>query len=149
MASPVPARRDLGLQVDLIYRNANVRIAVSERLLNDLMPTRKMEYQKSRTRCSTIRAGRERHREPRGGADAARPEAVGAGAGDQRRDRRDHHAGAGPAQFYNDSQSDYVARKPMEIDMKGIRLLPVEVEVNNETQLRGVNTKLDIFPIIR
>ena len=31
--------------VDSIYRNANVRIAVSERLLNDLMPSQEPEYQ--------------------------------------------------------------------------------------------------------
>ena len=46
MASSVAARRELGLQIDSIYRNANVRISVSERLLNDLMPPREPEYQR-------------------------------------------------------------------------------------------------------
>jgi hypothetical protein len=56
---------------------------------------------------------------------------------------------AGPARFHNDSQSYYVARKPLEIDMNGISTWPVEVDVQNETQLRGVDTPLDGIPLIR
>ncbi len=53
---------------------------------------------------------------------------------------------AGP--FHNDSESYYVARKPLEIDMDGISVWPVEVGVENQTQLRGVETPLDGIPLI-
>ena len=56
---------------------------------------------------------------------------------------------AGPARFHNDSRAYYVGRKPLEIDMNGISTWPVEVNVQNETQLRGVNTPLDGVPLIR
>ena len=75
MASSAAARRELGLQVDSIYRNANVRIAVSERLLNDLMPRAGAgipEVRRDGARSSG--AGREPRQEPNGRADAARPE---------------------------------------------------------------------------
>ena len=150
LASPVPARRDLGLQVDLIYRNANVRIAVSERLLNDLMPTRKMEYQKFEdtvlnhpVQGESVTASRAAVRML---PDPKQVRLALEISGEIAATSTSH---AGPAQFYNDSQSVYVARKPIQIDMKGITLFPVEVTVNNDTQLRGVKTTLDFFPIIR
>ncbi len=39
-----PAARELGVQIELHYRNANIRIAVSEALLNRLMPKREPEF---------------------------------------------------------------------------------------------------------
>ena len=61
----------------------------------------------------------------------------------------DTTADAGPAQFHNDSESYYVARKPLEIDMNGISVWPVEVGVENQTQLRGVSTPLDAHSAAR
>ena len=60
----------------------------------------------------------------------------------------DTTADAGPAQFHNDSQSYYVARKPLEIDMKGVSVWPVEVGVENQSQLSGVSTPLDRIPLL-
>ena len=39
-----PAARELGVQIELHYRNANIRIAVSADLLNRLMPKREPEF---------------------------------------------------------------------------------------------------------
>ena len=42
--SPDPARRELAGRIDAYYRNANVRVAISEKLLNRLIPPPNMEY---------------------------------------------------------------------------------------------------------
>ena len=42
--SPIEGRRHLADRVDLHYRNANCRIAVTEELLNKLIPARNLEY---------------------------------------------------------------------------------------------------------
>ena len=57
-------------------------------------------------------------------------------------------ADAGSARIHNDSQSAYIARKPLEIDMKGISLWPTEVGVYNQSQVNGVETSLDGIPLI-
>ena len=55
---------------------------------------------------------------------------------------------AGMAQFHNESEARYVATKPMEIDMQGISLWPVQIDVQNETRLNGMDTSLDNVPLI-
>ena len=57
------------------------------------------------------------------------------------------HSTAGPATFYSDSESSYIARKPLEISLRGIRIGPTEVAVDNKSQLRGVATEFDRVPI--
>ena len=37
------------------------------------------------------------------------------------------HSMAGPATFYSESEASYVARKPFEISLRGIRMWPTEV----------------------
>ena len=50
---------------------------------------------------------------------------------------------AGMAQFQNESESRYVARKLMEINMEGIVLdRNVNVNVQNETRLSGMQTSV-------
>ena len=55
---------------------------------------------------------------------------------------------SGVATFYNNSESTYTARKPMEVQLTGIRLWPAEVSVNNRTRLRGLETDLDSVPLL-
>ena len=54
---------------------------------------------------------------------------------------------SGPATFYSDSESSYFARKPLEITLRGIRMWPTEVSVDNNSQLRGVATDFDRMPM--
>jgi hypothetical protein len=147
--SPVEARRQLAARVDGYYRNANFRMAVSDELLNDLMPARNLEY----TQISDTVQGH-----PTSGNSLMATEAVVRMRPDPKRVRMalevtgeiasNTTTDAGAARFFNESQSWYVARKPLEIDMKGISLWPAEVEVHNDTQLRGVDTKLGNVPIL-
>lgn len=144
LASPVEAQRDLAERIDMHYRNANFRIAVTELLLNQLIPERDLEYADVNDRV----VGR-----PTRGKSLMATELALRMIPDPHRVRlalevRGEIASltttnAGPAQFHNASESYYVARKPLEITMWGIRLWPVEVDVDNESWLRDVETPLD------
>ncbi len=144
LASPVEAQRDLAERIDMHYRNANVRMAVTELLLNQLIPERNLEY--ADVNDSVV--GR-----PTRGKSLMATELALRMVPDPHRVRlalevRGEIASltttdAGPAQFHNASESYYVARKPLEINMWGIRLWPVEVDVENESWLRDVETPLD------
>jgi hypothetical protein len=54
---------------------------------------------------------------------------------------------AGPATFYNNSQSTYSAWKETELTMQGLRMEPAAVEVDNQIELRGVDTSLNGIPL--
>jgi len=147
--SPTEARRLLAQRIDTHYRNANVRVAISEELLNRLIPERNWEYAPVNDRV----LGR-----PVRGTSLMASEVAVRMLPDPHRVRMalevtgeiaaQTTADAGPATFVNDSQSYYVARKPLEIDMKGIALWPAEVDVRNETRLRDVETGFDGIPLI-
>ncbi len=145
--SPVAARRQLAARIDDFYRNANFRLAVTDELLNDLMPERNLEY-------SQINDMVQGH--PTSGGSLMATEAVVRMVPDPKRVRMalevtgdiqsNTTTDAGAAHFYNESQSWYVASKMLEVDMTGIILFPAEVQVHNDTELRGVDTKLGNVP---
>ena len=147
--SSLAGRRQLAERVDLHYRNANIRIAVTEDLINSIIPERQLEYanvddtvlgrpvwgESIMTTDLAVRMLPDASRvrmllEVRGQITAATT------------------AEAGPIQFQNDSETYYVARKPLEIDMTGVSVWPVEVGVENSTELRGISTPLDGVPLI-
>ena len=147
--SPVDGRRRLADRIDLDYRNGNCRIAIAEELLNKLMPTRNLEY--APVDDTVLK------RPVRGESVMATEMAIRMVPNPQRVRLALEVTGsisslttteAGPARFHNDSQSYYVARKPLEIDMNGISVWPVEVDVQNETHMRGVDTSFDGIPLI-
>ena len=147
--SPIEGRRQLADRVDLHYRNANLRIAVTEELINKLIPEREIEYADV---DETVLGY------PVRGESAMRTEVAVRMLPDPERVRMalevrgaisaDTTADAGPAQFHNNSESYYVARKPLEIDMNGVSVWPVEVGVENQTRLSGVSTPLDAIPLL-
>jgi hypothetical protein len=147
--APVAARRQLADRVDTHYRNANLRVAVTEELLNKLIPERKLEYAPVRDKVLGY---------PVRGESLMATEVAVRMLPDPKRVRLALEvtgeiaamttADAGPARFHNDSESSYVARKPIEIDMEAIHLWSAEVDVYNETRIRGVETPLDGVPLI-
>lgn len=147
--SPVESRRQLAERIDLHYRNANLRIAATEELLNKLIPERNLEY----SLVDDTVLGY-----PVWGESLMATEVGVRMSPDPRRVRMVLEvrgeissattANAGAARFHNDSESSYVARKPLEIDMNGVSVWPVEVGVENQTHLRGVETPLDAIPLL-
>ncbi|MBU4272463.1 MAG: hypothetical protein KKA28_11440 [Planctomycetes bacterium] len=149
LASPAKARRVLAARVDSHYRNANFRLAVTEKLLNDLIPEQNLEY----ARVNDTVLGH-----PTRGESLMATEAVLRMRPDPKRVRMELEvtgeiaaittSDAGRARFHNKSESYYVARKPLEVDLGGISLWPAEVNVYNESRLRGVNTSMDGVPLV-
>ena len=150
LVSPVEARRRLADRVDVNYRNANFRFAVTGVLLNSLIPEQKLEY----ARVNDMVVGRsvqgdslmateisvEMVPDPHRAllALVVKGEIAALTATD-----------AGPVRFHNESESSYVARKMLEINMEAISLSPqVEVNVQNETRLDSVETPVDSIPLI-
>jgi hypothetical protein len=148
-AASMEVRRELAQRLDTHYRNANLRVAVSGELLNRLIPERDLEY----AQVNDTVLGR-----PVRGKSLMAAEVAVRLLPDPHRVRlalevtgeiaAQTTGNAGPARFVNDSESYYIARKPLEIDMKGISLWPAEVDVRNETRLRDVETDLDGIPLI-
>ncbi len=111
--APVEARRQLANSVDMHYRNANLRIAVTEELLNKLIPERNLEYAPVR---ETV-LGR-----PVWGESLMASEVAVRMLPDPTRVLMAlvvtgeiaamTTADAGPARFHNDSESSYTAWKP-------------------------------------
>jgi len=144
------AQRELGERVEMHYRNANIRIAVTAGLINRMIPKREPEFAPVQ---DTIQGA------------AVRGESLMANDISVRMIPDPHHvrmafevngevasltrSTAGPATFYSDSESSYLARKPLEINLRGIRVWPTEVAVDNNSKLQGIRTDFDRVPIVR
>jgi hypothetical protein len=146
--SSAEGRRQLADRLDAHYRNANFRLAVTEELINKLIPEQSLEY----APVNDTVLGR-----PVQGESLMATELAVRMAPDPHRVRlvlevrgeitSATTANAGSARFHNDSESSYIARKPLEIDMNGISVWPVEVGVENDSHLSGVETPLDWVPL--
>jgi hypothetical protein len=147
--SPSEARPQLAARVDAHYRNANLRVSIAEEFLNDLIPDQKLEYKQINDYVTgrpvqgdsvmetkiEVRMWPDPHR--------ARLKMLVTGEIASITD-----TDAGMAQFHNESEARYVATKPMEIDMQGISLWPVEIDVQSDTRLAGMETSVDNVPLI-
>jgi hypothetical protein len=148
-ASPVEARRQLGDHVDAHYRNANFRFTVTAELLNDLVPEQKLEY----APVNEMVVGNPVQGESLMANELAvrmLPDPSHARLALQVTGQLNAltTTDAGMARFHNESESRYVGLKPLEIDMKGISVWPVEVYVRSNTQLNGVETSIDGVPLL-
>lgn len=142
------AQQELGERIEMHYRNANLRIAVTAELLNRMIPKREPQYapvvdtiQGVPVRGQSLIASEITVRmipDPHFARMAL--EVNGEVASLTR-------STAGPATFYSDSESSYVARKPLEISLRGIRMGETEVAVGNSSQLRSISTDFDGLPI--
>lgn len=149
LASSVEAERQLADRVDLHYRNANVRVAVTEKLINDLIPARNLEYSQVNDRV----LGR-----PVAGESLMATEIAVRMLPDPTHVRLFLEVtgqiealttvNAGMAQIHNESKSYYVARKLLGIDMDGISVSPVEIDVRNDSRVRGVDTPFSRIPVL-
>ena len=146
--SSAAAQRELGDLFEVNYRNANLRIAVTAELLNLMIPKREPEYaavqdtiQNVPVRGQSLMSNEVTvHMIPDPWHARLALEVNGEVASLT-------HSSAGPATFYSDSESSYVARKPLEISLRGIRMGETEVFVDNNSQLRSISTRLDGVPL--
>ena len=147
--SPMAGRQVLGQRLQSHYRNANLRLVLTEELLNRLMPARDPEY---RWVNDTVMGS------PVRGRSLAFTDVAMRMIPDAKRLRlalevtgrvsSTTTATSGPARFFNRSEAVYVAQKPMELGIWGLRLWPADVEVRNATRLRGLETNFDPIPLV-
>lgn len=143
------AERALATRLAMHYRNANLRFAVSESLLNRLMPEHDPEYapvndivlgvaaqgQRATSTDMQVRLIPDPHR--------AR---LALDVRGQIYSRTT--SSSGPATFLTNSLGSYIARKPIQLDLDGIRVAPAEVRVSNDMRLLGVRTEFDGLPLL-
>jgi hypothetical protein len=147
---PAEERQGLTQQITNHYRNANLRVVLTEAFLSRLMPARLPEYELVR---DTVLGN------PVYGESLSETKVAVRLIPDPSRLLLSLQISgevaaltsstSGPATFRNTSESVYTARKPMEITMRGVQPRPAEVEdVNNVTQLRSLHTDFDGIPLI-
>ncbi|MBN2296032.1 MAG: hypothetical protein JXM70_26610 [Pirellulales bacterium] len=143
-------KKALGQQLAKHYCNPNMRIALTEELLNRLMPEQTAELAPVRdTVLGTPVRGQSLtetdvaiHLIP----DPHRLLLALEISGDV---ASLTNSRGGPAIFRTESTSRYIARKPMEITTAGITLWPAEVTgVSNDTRLRSLRTDYDDIPLL-
>lgn len=145
-----PLYSDLQQHLAMHYRNANLRVELSESLLNRLMPERLPELERVR---DTVLGN------PVQGQSLTATDVAIRFQPDATRLRMALEisgevaaltsSSSGPAVFQNSSESRYLARKPMELTVSGLSLEPAEVEeVSNVMRLRRLQTSFDGIPLI-
>ncbi|HYW80231.1 MAG TPA: hypothetical protein VE890_11670, partial [Thermoguttaceae bacterium] len=141
--------RDLAGQLQIHYRNANLRVAITEALMNRLMPEREPEYASVRDRVLDVAV---RGKSMTSTDVAIRlqpdPQQVRVALEVKGRVATVTHSTTGPITFYNDGDAVYTARKPLEIDLGGIRPGRTEVQVSNDVRLRRMETDFDEIPLV-
>ncbi len=146
--SPLAGYQKLAQRMEVHYRNANVRLVVTESLLNRLMPARQPQYQYVNEEVM----GRPVH-----GQSVTTSNVQAKMVPDANRLRTALVVSglvsalttteAGPATFHNNSESTYTAWKELELTMQGIRMEPAAVDVDNQIELQGLETPLDGIPL--
>ncbi len=135
--------------IDTYYRNANLRVAVSEDFLNRLIPAPPAVDEAvddelmgarvfGRSRTSTrlrlfLMPDRKRWR--------FGLEAEGEVASET-------ETWSGPATFYNEGYGRYLARKMLQVDRRGMRSYRAIADADLSTDLRGMDTDFDALPIV-
>lgn len=149
LCSKVPARQAIGQGLESYYRNANLRLVASDALLNRFIPERPPEYGHVRdVVLGNPVHGRALTETKVGLRLVPDPEKFHAALEVKGLVAASTHSVAGPATFYNDSQSVYYGWKEVEIGAEGMRVYSARVAVNNDLELRGLSTDFDELPLI-
>jgi len=140
--------RELAECIEHYYRNANIRFAVSEELLNRLIPKRDPEYAPVN---DTVMGHSIRGRSLTSTNVAVElqpdPNRVMMALKINGHVNSMTHSDSGMAVFYNNNEAGYTATKPLRFDLDGIHLQPAEISVYSNTQLSGLKTGLDSVPL--
>ncbi|HEV3342700.1 MAG TPA: hypothetical protein VG125_20175 [Pirellulales bacterium] len=131
------------------YRNANLRLVVSNELLNRLVPQQPAVEEPVHDRIlgvptrgwstSTARVSIRLIPDPQTVRFALEAKGIVVARTTSRRD---------PVTVYSNSDSAYLARKQLQLTADGLKAWPTEAEVSNSSRLRGIETDFDDVPII-
>jgi hypothetical protein len=147
--SPDGAVRDLAEAVNAYYRNANVRVAISDDLANRMIPSQSPQVEpvddtilgawvsgqaQTNTKVKVVLTP-DKHRWNVG------LEAMGDVLSDT-------SSSKGPATFYQRGWSMFRARKRLTVDRRGVRLFSAEAEANANNDLHDFETEFDGIPLL-
>jgi len=135
--------------LDLLYRNANVRIAITEELLNRLAPERPADKRPVADVILNRPVYGSSYAETKVGFRLI-PDPVRARVALTVRGQVTSltYANAGPATIWNDGYAEYVAEKDVEITPHGLVAAPAVIDVENSVRIRDVATTLDSIPVL-
>ena len=150
-STALPANQDsLAQRLETNYRNANLRLAISEKLLQRLLPGPSTTTDPVRDRILG--------HPTRGVSTTSTTVGVKLVPDDHRLRVAIEASGqvfantrstSGPATLYSRSDSMYFARKVVDLDLRGIRTEPAESEcIDSRTRLRSVSTDFDGVPLV-
>ncbi len=141
-------RLELARLVDGHYRNANLRVAVSEKLINRLMPVREPQTAwVNDTVLGNPTRGHSQTSTDVGIRLIPDPNRLRLALEVNGHVASLTSSASGPATFFNNSQSTYTAVKPIEFSTRGVRTSPAKVSVQNVTKLRDLETDFDGLPL--
>jgi hypothetical protein len=150
MASPEPDEQELARRLNVHYRNANMRVAVTAALIDRMMP----EQQPMKDSVNETVLGKPVRGQSTTSAKLSvrlipdprrwRFDLVAAGSVDSRT-----RTTAGPVTFSNNGQATYQVRKLVVVDTSGMKVDSAVAEVDNSSELNGLYTSFDSVPLIR
>ena len=144
-----PQLQELAAHLDLHYRGANMRIAMSDKLFNRMMPKQKPIVSPVNDRIAGAKVfGRARTTTqlqvrllPDPEAWHVSLEAFGKVYSDTRSD-------TWPARIRNAAKMQYQARTEISLDEQGVHLSPAQATAQGRNDLLGVDSQLDPIPIV-
>jgi hypothetical protein len=150
LASPEPDEKELARRLNLHYRNANLRIAVSAALVDRMLPEQKPSNEavnetilgnpvsgNSTTAVKlSVQLIPDQH--------AWRLNLVASGTVDSH--TRTTH---GPVTFLNCGAATYEVRKLVVVDSHGLTVAPAVANADNSSELEGLYTSFDSVPLLR
>jgi hypothetical protein len=142
-------RAALAEVLDTHYRNANIRFAISEDMINRLLPTSSVIRQ--RVNDTILGAQVQGRSETRNLLRVILiPDRLRWRLGLEARGRiaSNTTARSGPALFFNDGLAKYRAEKVLVVDQTGVSVGKTEVHAESSSDLTGLETSLDPLPFI-
>ncbi len=142
-------QQQLATATGRFYRNANVRIAVTERLMDLLLPQQQVEWQPVRDTIigvpvrgnSTVHSNLNVDLIPDDQQLRLMLQISGLISANTR-------AGNTWGTVFNNSNSHYSVQQPLSVGRDGVELGAASASVNSQVRLRGVETKLDGVPLL-
>ncbi|MBL9123640.1 MAG: hypothetical protein JNG90_08405 [Planctomycetaceae bacterium] len=147
--SPAVELQEFGRELEQNYRNANVRVVLSEEMLSRMMPLQDPVDESVRvTILGAPTRGRSRTETDLTARLIPDPhrlrflvEATGRVSA-----RTNSHSG--PATMHSSSNSTFSATREMEMTLEGLRAKEMEVSAHSRARLRDVNTSFDSIPVV-
>lgn len=146
--SPKAEHHELARQLERHYRNANLRIAVTDEFLNHCLPRQPLVRSRiddrilgAKVRGESATSTRLRIRLlPGRGRLRVGMQAMGLV-------QSDTSSSSGPAVFYSRGRTQYVAEKVIDFSRAGLRLWPAVAEARAANNLLNFNTDFDEVPL--